>query len=118
MSRIIYKGESFVIGGGIFFPAGSDDTLENYDIVVMITTAETGKSVKAYTEDDRGSIRIERRSWNRYAIQFTGEHTLRLSEGTLTISMALIHKVTGVKQLAEEGLDVIVKATRFATTDL
>lgn len=98
----INKGEDFSFMAQVGFSnADTSNTLDDFEAVVELSTASFGGHILAYTEADKGDVQIERREGNIIAVNVTHDLSSRLPSGVLLFGIALIHKATGVRSIAE-----------------
>ncbi len=100
----ITRGEDFtILGEATFDPDETNQSLDDFEIVLALTTSAAGKRIAAFTEQDReGDAAIERLGGNAFSVGISHELTEQLTPGELTLSVALVHKVNGTRIIAAE----------------
>lgn len=99
--QTIYAGEDFAL----LLAAVADDgvtpeDLTDYDAVVQLFTSAISGKIVASTEDG-SKIQIVRKDNSTLAVNIGHEFTANLSEGTLNLTVMLIHKQTKVQIIAQ-----------------
>lgn len=101
MNNIIYQGEDAVIAGEVIFEQGEEGhTLSDYDMVFLISTTHNGKALDAYSTEGRGSTGIKI-AGNQFEIELPNSLTAAMTPGPIIVTIALTHKQTGKRSIAE-----------------
>lgn len=113
MDFILYKGDDVGIAGRVdFSEEDTSQSLDDFDIVLMLSTAVQGRKILTYTEADKGDVQIERKEGNQFAINISHTLTAQLSQGELVVSVALINKASGIVSQAQQKT-ILVSETRL-----
>lgn len=105
----VFIGEDFALcGEAVFSEDDSSRTLDDFDIVAEISTTALGNKVMCSTLPGRG-LSIERKGSDAFIINVPHDVSSTFSAGTATLSLALIHKTSGVRTIAEQKTVTLVE---------
>ncbi len=119
MSYVIYQHEPFGIAGQVeFTPQDQSQSLDDYNIVIMLSTTSAGKVIKSYTDTSKGGVTITRSANNGFRANFSSDETAKLCPGSFNIDAAMIHIASGIRSISQMATNVEVKPTRLKEEDL
>lgn len=122
----LYKGQPFAFRGQVIFTANDPSmSLDDYDVVVKLSTTIRGKSILAYTPYrqgdvwiDRGDISIAREENNHFSLTVPQTLSRKLSSGSIVISVQVKYKGSDFPYMGEADSGIALRDIRFLESEL
>ncbi len=100
----VSRGEDFALCGQLLFQEGDTaGSLDEFDVSAVLTTTAQGPRITASTDPKQGQAQIVRRGEDSYFLNVTAKMCASLSEGPLSLSLALTHKASGSRHIITHG---------------
>jgi uncharacterized protein (DUF2237 family) len=106
----VFIGEDFALCGEVTFTEeDSSQTLDDFDIVAELSTTALGSRVMCSTMPGKG-LTITRSESNRFSVNVPHAVSKTLSAGDAILSLAMIHKSSGVRMIAEQKTITLIES--------
>jgi hypothetical protein len=106
----VFIGEDFALWGEVEF--GEDDssqTLDDFEIAAEMSTTALGNKILCSTMPGKG-LEVVRREGNGFAVNVPHGVSRAMSAGDVVLSIALVHKASGVRSIAEQRTITLVES--------